>query len=171
MAKVKCPICNKMNEREDVVNYKKGNRYYCKECYQKMLNGVNLEKTDYNLLYDYILDLYGKKPTNQMFKQIQRYVKQGMTYYGIEMSLKYFHEYMENPVDPDAGIGIVDWIYDEANEYFNNLSDIMEYNDKIDISDEVKTVRPNSDRTRILMRRKIITNNDSNNDNDNDNIE
>jgi hypothetical protein len=120
-----------------------------------MLNGKEVIKSDYNKLYDYIIELYGKPPTMQMLKQIKTYIKDDLSYYGIMMSLKYFHEYMENPVDDTKGIGIVPYIYDRAEDYFTKITDIMDYNDTIKIETRVKIVHPSSNSNKLKMRKKI----------------
>ncbi len=152
---VKCPACGKPNEKETVVNYKKNGRYYCKECYEALLKKKEEGKSDYNKLYDYILELYKKPPTKQMLKQIKDYIRDDMTYYGVMMSLKYFHEYMENPIDDTKGIGIVPYVYDEAEGYFNKIIDTMEYNDTIELDDNIIIVKPSSDSNKLKIKRKI----------------
>jgi len=113
-ATVKCPVCGKLNNKEDTETYKK--RYYCPDCLVKKKN-ENKKNTDgWDDLFEYIKLLYGHPPTPMMFKQLSDFRKEpyNCTNTGMLLTLKYFYETMENKVIEGTGLGIIPWAYDKA---------------------------------------------------------
>lgn len=135
--KAKCPICGKMNEREEAEEYKK--KFYCPECIDKKPEEKERVMSDWDELYEYITLLYGEKPTVLMFKQMADYRKTyGFTDKGMYLTLKYFHEVLGNPVKEDAGLGIIVYMYDKAKKNFIENMEISNHNIEFE---HIETVR------------------------------
>lgn len=135
---VKCPICDKMNEKENTVHHK--NRYYCPDCLKKKQEEAEKhrkEPNDWDKLFRYLCELYGHKPTGRMFKQLGDFKKPPYNYtnMGMLLTLKYFHETLDNPVKQDTGIGIIPYVYDEAKKNFLRLQKINETNINAEYND------------------------------------
>jgi len=135
--KVKCPTCDKLNPRDEVVNNNYNNRYYCDDCFKKKMDKVNevgCTKQDYNDLYDYIELMYGRKPDGQIFQQIKKYKEEyDYTYEWMLLTLQYVFEIEKLPIQEDSGIGIVPYFYHKAQVYYNRIWDIMDKNDTIEL--------------------------------------
>lgn len=120
--KVKCPECGIyfIREEEDGVLYK--NRWYHKKCYDTYweIESVRLE------LIDFILPLFKiKSPGPRIYGQIKNFIEnKGLTYKGILQALKYFYEVKKNNTEKsNSGIGIVPYVYVEAQNYYKNKED------------------------------------------------
>lgn len=117
---VKCPKCQiyfRRSETPDHV-YIKG-RYWHKECYQSQVSEkTQIEKDRIDLL-NYIEILLKKKPDIRILKQIKTFIEEyKYTYKGIELTLQYFFELKNNPISgAQGGIGIVPYVYREAEQY------------------------------------------------------
>lgn len=71
-----------------------------------------------------------KQLTVKIFKLTEDYIKKyNMTYEGLLNSLKYFYDIKENVVTGDV-VGIIPYVYDEANVYFQDLQQIKINNEK-----------------------------------------
>src|SRR5690606_23295643 len=84
-------------------------------------------------LIDYICELHNvNPPSGYVFKQIREFQEQrNYTLKGIELTLRYFHEVKEEPVMKGTGIGIVEYFYDEAKEYYISLENMKNINSKV----------------------------------------
>ena len=163
--KVKCPTCGKKNFKSDVLNYKIKTRFYCRGCYKEAKEKADIQKTDtelYNELQDYITELYGiKKLTGQMFMQIKDYRKKfDYSYSGIRLTLQYFYEDMENPVDITNGLGITPYIYNKAEAYYTDLWKAMDYNEEVELIDTIRKVKPCSNYHKIKQKKMEFTKDD-----------
>ncbi|MFS0643770.1 hypothetical protein [Siminovitchia sp. 179-K 8D1 HS] len=147
---VKCPHCNETLDRniEPFVTHNK--RYYHKTCFESF----NQRATHRKELIDYICELYNiPAPTGFMLKQIKEFEDtHGYTLKGMEMTLRYFHEIKQEPVLKGAGIGIVEYFYNEARDYYTNLSKIRESNSKVnyDNNEEIIYIKPPKHKSRKL---------------------
>lgn len=114
MSKVKCQECGQMLEKTEAVMDEK--KYYHSKCVQ--------DKHDRKELYAVICDIFHfKAPGPRIYAQIKKYVSEGMTYKGISYSLEYFFRVKNNSLEKaNNGIGIVPFIYEEANTYFNRIN-------------------------------------------------
>lgn len=91
-------------------------------------------------LYRYICTIFNlKAPGPINFSMINKMVKEkGYTYVGIKNALKYHYEIKNGEVEKsEERIGIVPYVYDEAQNYFSNLSKkqdkvLKNYNEKKD---------------------------------------
>lgn len=112
--KVKCPVCDKMNPKDETV--KLGNRYYCPTCAEER---NHQQLSDWDILFQYICWLYRiPNLTGQMYKQLKDYRDNwGYTDIGMYHTLRYYHEIMDKPVKDDAGLGIIPYYYDRAKAF------------------------------------------------------
>lgn len=112
--KVKCPYCEEKLDKDDAISYKK--RYYHEECF----NTWRLEAEHRKDLIEFICELHGiDAPTGMMVKQIKDFqVDYEYKLKGIELSLRYFYEILDNPVREGDGIGIVPYVYEEAKKHY-----------------------------------------------------
>lgn len=135
--KVKCRLCGASIDKD--ISYQDKDRkgyYFCnyehfikygnkiaKKSINPTLSQENKVKNDRSDLIDYLYLLYDKKIPAFVFKQIKDFVTKGdkpFTYKGIEFSLRYWVDTLENPFDKDTGIGIVEYIYDEAERFWKD---------------------------------------------------
>lgn len=129
MTKVKCSVCGETFDRDKEPWIKtSSNRYAHKECGKAFLEKKEKEEKevlDKKKLEDYIKQLYKlERITPLIRKQISDYIQEGMTYSGIMGSLYYFYGIKGNDPARAKGIGICAYCYDEAREYFANISRI-----------------------------------------------
>lgn len=126
---VKCPVCEEYFDRdeEEFVTYSK--RHYHKSCFDTYKKDAD----QYKDLIEYICTLRNEtKPTTFVTKQIQRFRSDefGYTVQGIKLALYYYTEILGKRLiqDKKVGIGIVEYIYDEAQQYFLDLQDVVKHN-------------------------------------------
>lgn len=123
-----CPYCKEKFFREDTefVQYK--NRYYHKKCYD-IINQDNIEKEK---LEDTIKKLFNIEALSPLIKkQIKNYHEDSeynYTYSGMRKTLEYFFHIKNGDVSKAHGIGIIPYVYKEAEEYYYNLFLIEEKN-------------------------------------------
>ena len=99
-----------------------------------------------------IFKLKAPGPRNNAF--ISKYVSEGMTYKGITRALMYFYDVQKNNTDKsNGGIGIVPWVYEDANRYYEKketmekqLEEAIEYS---------KNNQPQEEQTRKVRIQKI----------------
>lgn len=118
--KVKCPVCEKLNDKEDAV--KQGRRYYCPNCVGKEVKDPRAS------LIGYIIKLTGKGNVKD-FKLADLYHKEyDMSYEGIKYTLYYMYEVLELKVNPDTLLGLVPYKYKEARDYYTQKSMAIKHN-------------------------------------------
>lgn len=83
-------------------------------------------------LISYIEELFGEKANAKTYTQIKNLMKDYpyFTYVGLEQSIRFFYEIKENPIT-NQGLGIVPYVYDQAQEYFKNLGEVQSHNASI----------------------------------------
>ena len=119
---VKCLYCNKIFDRNVEPCQKIGRRYAHQECYERNYT----ESDEYKeKIYDYVKKLFG---ANYKYLSIEsqrkNFIKKGMTNKGIYYTLKYHFEVRNGSVDKSEGrIGIVPYLYEEAQDYYNKLNE------------------------------------------------
>ena len=110
----KCYLCETQVDKLDTVRWENKNFHPdCAETYKEK-----------RMLSDYICKLFGfKAPGPRVQAQIKKFtVDNHFTYKGIYNSLKYFFEIKGNSVrKANEGIGIVPYVYDEAQLYYKRL--------------------------------------------------
>lgn len=122
---VKCPHCGNSNDKDNTVQI--GNRYYCKNCADEVKSEKESNKTDWDLLFDYICKLYGiSKPTGMMFKQLKEFRSEPYYYTnsGMYATLKYYHDTLGNKVLEGAGLGIIPYYYEKTKQHYLNMAKI-----------------------------------------------
>lgn len=124
--------CSK--ENPDIGCENSVNCYYCggKVLSSKVVNknGKNFhencvkEYQDRTLLFDYCCTLWGLQSTGPLINnQSKRFREQGYSYKGMLYSLKYFYEIRKNDKNKyKANIGIIPYVYKEAEQYYLNLA-------------------------------------------------
>lgn len=83
-------------------------------------------------LISYIEELFGEKANAKIYTQIKNLMRDYpyFTYVGLEQSIRFFYEIKENPIT-NQGLGIVPYVYDQAQEYFKNLGEVQSHNASI----------------------------------------
>ena len=130
----KCLYCGEQFDVNSEPFFKpRSNRYAHLSCYEKHQANMTQEQKDEELLYQYIKEIYGKDYNYMMIrKQIETYQKQGYTFNGIRLSLKFFYEVKNNSTkDSNGGIGIVPYVYEEAKKYYYQLYLAQQDNQKV----------------------------------------
>lgn len=111
---VKCAHCGCNMDKDSSIRYKDKN--YHPECCR--------EVKEKEKVTDYICSLFNlKKPGPRNYTLLKRYIEQeGYTYKGIFYSLKYFYEVQKHDTKKsNESIGIVPYVYEEAQKYFEEL--------------------------------------------------
>lgn len=113
---VKCSLCGLGVLKAEAVRYK--NKNYHADCKEK-----KVEKEE---LSEYICRLFSlKAPGPRINTQLKSFFEKypNYTYKGIKQALEFFYEVQKKPKEKaNQGIGIVPYVYDSAQEYFNNIS-------------------------------------------------
>ena len=113
---VKCSLCGLGVLKAEAVRYK--NKNYHADCKEK-----KVEKEE---LSEYICRLFSlKAPGPRINTQLKSFFEKypNYTYKGIKQALEFFYEVQKKPKEKaNQGIGIVPYLYDSAQEYFNNIS-------------------------------------------------
>lgn len=124
--KLKCNLCNEYFDKEDLTI--KGAKKYCTTCLPIFEEEKKKNKNDWDLLYDYICNLYNIKiPTGMMFKQMKDFREEyEYTNIGMYYTLKYYYEILENKVLEGTGLGIIPYFYDKAKIHYNKVFDLEE---------------------------------------------
>lgn len=113
---VKCAYCGGSMEQNEALRFK--NKNYHKQCCQ-------LAK-ERERVCEYICYIYNlKAPGPRNYALLRKYIDEnGFTYKGIFYSLKYFYEVKNgNKEKAQESIGIVPYIYDEAQKYYKELEE------------------------------------------------
>lgn len=117
ISKVKCPICGLSfdNTKEQYVHI--GNRYY-------HLNCCTEEEIYKDKIFQYIKKLWGEYTYSKINNQIENFCRiHKYKIKDIYNDLVYFFEVEKgNPMAYPNTIGIVPFIHDKAQKYYNNLS-------------------------------------------------
>lgn len=120
---VKCHYCQKMVDKDIAERFEEKN--FHKECCE--------EYKDRKAIFKYVAHLFGfkneSKPGPVIISQLKNFMLKNphYTYKGILNALKYFYEVRKgSKKKANEGIGIVPFVYDNAQEYFKNLSNKQE---------------------------------------------
>lgn len=135
MGKVyKCKFCGEKFSTDIEEYVKIGNRYAHAKCFKEHQE----EASQLRKLTDLIKSLYlTKEPNwNIIGTQIKKYKDEGMTYYGMYYTLKYFFVIKKNNIEKSAGIGIIPYQYKKAQSYFKNVNNIYTQAAKVEHTKE-----------------------------------
>lgn len=134
-SQVKCRYCGEMIDRDSSYQDKERMGYYfCNyEHFIKYNEKVAKKSTSepkvpirpqaYNELITYVYELYNKNIPSFVFKQISDMTKRTtkpFTYKGIELSLRYWVDTLNHWFDRNNGLGIVEYVYDEAEQFWKD---------------------------------------------------
>ena len=136
--KVKCPYCQEQLPRGQAIRHT-NNRYYHPECYEI----ATQDARHYKELIETICRIWGiDAPTGAMVRQIKNYKQDPelqFTNKGIELTLIYYYDLLENKPLETEGIGIVPIYYREAEKHYLHLQEIEEK--AKELANEEKEVR------------------------------
>ena len=138
---VTCPACQNKNEKENTICISK--RYYCIPCGEKVQEEKKQRSTDWNRLYDYLLELFKvDKVPLVILSQIKRYKEEhNMTDIGIYLTLKYYYETLGNPTYDRPTIGIVEYYYQQAKEHVVRIYELQDVVDNFEFQEETIKVK------------------------------
>ncbi len=134
-SQVKCRYCGEMVNKDSAYQDKERRGYYfCnhehfikdKEKVAKKAASepkVPIRPQAYNELIAYVYELYNKNIPSFVFKQISDMTKRTtkpFTYKGIELSLRYWVDTLNHGFDRNNGLGIVEYVYDEAEQFWKD---------------------------------------------------
>jgi hypothetical protein len=130
-----CPYC-KLKFDADKEEYIKPNsqRYAHKKCYEEACANQKKEETDRDKVIEYIRQLFGNQNINpRVWKQLKQYTEEyHYTYKGILNALIYAFEVRKNDVSKArGGVGIVPYVYQDANQYFTDIEKSNQKNEEI----------------------------------------
>ena len=146
---VKCPKCGLEFDTNSIQAVRVGaRRYGHASCYPDSTDFVPLAKKpeedeDLKKLKDYITKIYGDKANWPLItKQIKNYTKdKKYSLSGILKSLVWFYDVKHNSVDgSNGGIGIVDYCYQDAYNYYLALFIAQQANENKTLSNEIKEI-------------------------------
>lgn len=131
-----CKYCNQKFNRDKEPFVEVGARRYAhKECAEKVSATVPQEEKDYINLEEYIKKLFKTDKINiKIKKQIKDFKQEyNYTYTGILKTLYWWYEIKGHTTElAKDGIGIVPYVYDEAEKYYYTLYIAKQLNDKIE---------------------------------------
>lgn len=114
---VKCPHCENRLPRGEAIKHTNG-RYYHEDCYEE----ATTESRHYKELIDTTCRIFNlKHPTGQILKQFSLYREDPKLRYtnkGMELTLKYYYDLLENKPRKGDGVGIIPIYYDQAKEQY-----------------------------------------------------
>lgn len=154
--KVKCPICEEMNDKEDAI--KISNRYYCKKCGEQRQVEINKNRNGWDELYEYVRALYNvKQLTGMMFKQLKEFRDEPYNYTntGMLLTLKYFYETLENEVKEYTGLGIIPYFYERAKKHSIEIIKIHNHEVDFKYSEKQKTVEVKKQKSKKIDRKML----------------
>ena len=135
-----CKYCGQRFNRDIEPFVKIGERRYAhKLCSDQVDAAIPQEEKDYAKLEEYIKKLFNIDNLNiKIRKQIMEFHKEyNYTYTGILKTLYWWYEIKDHTTDlANEGIGIVPYIYSDAEKYFYNI-----YLAKL-VNDQIGTYRP-----------------------------
>lgn len=125
MHRVKCPICQKFFDRDKESFVQINNKRYAhKQCFENKSSQLNKEQLDLIELNNYINTVFKDEKNNfKTQKQIEKFKEEfGYSYSGMLKTLKWWIDIKHNPIEKmNGGIGIIPYIYQEAENYYYNL--------------------------------------------------
>lgn len=157
---VNCKYCGDRFDRDKEPAIEVSPRRYAhKECAIKVDATIPQEEKDYNELEKYIKKLFNTNNVNaKIKKQIHEFRQEyGYTYTGMLKTLYWWYEIQDHTTElAQDGIGIVPWVYKDAERYFYTLymakllnNDIIEYKPKT-IEIEIAPPQPRPRQQRIF---------------------
>ena len=115
---LKCYYCGQTFDRtkEEYVQVK-GRRYAHKRCYENR-SGEEIDKDEFWETLDEVFHGSANYDYRKVDSQLKSYLKQGYTIRGVINAVRYWFNVKNGSIiDANKGIGIVPFIYQEAQEY------------------------------------------------------
>lgn len=146
---VTCTICKKKFDRDEIDAVSVSSRRYAhKLCYDAGCpqeipkSAADVKKEENKKLKEYIQLLYGERANWVLIqKQIKDFKNRGYTYKDMYFSLKYFYEVKgNNTAKSNGGIGIIDYCFTDAKNYFSKLNQKRDINKEAIIIDKIKVI-------------------------------
>lgn len=120
----KCKWCGKIIE-DKIKATKKGNYWWHNSCLEEKEKQKNENKSDRQLLLDYINKLYEGQIPKYVYIQIEEFKKNyNMTYMGMLLTLEYAFNEKEMTFDNEKGVGIIPYLYDECSKEWKRQQEI-----------------------------------------------
>lgn len=132
---VKCFFCNQQFDRDKVECIQVNSRRYAhKRCETKQLEKVDQEQEEHMQLIQYLMKKFNVdgRLNPVLNAQLKKFTEEyNYTYIGILKALKYFYEVKDkgSTAQKFTGIGIVPYVYDDAQKYYYNLFMIKQKNE------------------------------------------
>lgn len=144
----RCRYCLEPIEKTDLAKKVNGKQYHM-SCYKEMIaKQYNEQKANHVLdekgeLYDYILKLYKVKEVDpKIMAQIDKYHKEyNLSYKRITLSLVYYYEIKKEDVNPNYGIGILPYIYKDAEKFWTGVNSANEKNSNKQVDKSIGSVK------------------------------
>lgn len=130
---VKCQYCENKVDKDEAYEHKK--KYYHTHCFEEWQQ----QKVHRQELIDYICKLFRiDVPTGMILKQIKDFqTDYKYTLKGMELSLRYFHETLDNSVQQGSGIGIIPFVYEDAKNHYIKQQSIAKSLENLNKTEEV----------------------------------
>ena len=127
---VVCLVCGETFDADVEPYEKSGRRYMHKKCAEENRTA----QVYLNDIHSYISHIYGDLYVkSKIDKQIKEMLDAGKTLEGINKSLKYWYTIKKsNPADSYGSIRIVNYIYQEALDYYAKIEENKQLNKDID---------------------------------------
>ena len=130
-----CPYC-KLKFDADKEEYIKPNsqRYAHKKCHEEACANQKKSESDRDKVIEYVRKIFESPVINpRIWKQLKQYTEEyNYTYKGILNALIYAFEVRKNDISKaKGGIGIVPYVYQDANKYFEDIEKSNEKNEQI----------------------------------------
>lgn len=136
----KCKWCGKLIE-DKTNSTKKSNGWYHVKCLEEKEKQKNENKSDRQLLLDYINELYEGQIPKYVYIQIEDFKKNyGMKYSGMLLTLKNCFETLEIPFDNEKGIGIIPYYYDQTSKEWRRQQEINKAIEEFEFDNQSETI-------------------------------
>lgn len=149
---LKCDWCTKVIKKDTLYVKHNSKKYFHSHCYELYKTNISDRKD----LLDYIIELQGHKKLNpKLLSQIKDWQEKfGFKYKGIELTLRYFHEIKGNAYDD--GIGIVPYVYEDAEKFYSTLYEITQLINNTDYNPQLETVYVNDPPKKNKKIKKLV---------------
>lgn len=129
---VKCPRCGQSFDRDECEFEVHSKRYYHKQCYIDMMEDRRITAEIHAKMQKLLGTNYSLYKIN---KQLATFEQEGKTRQGIKLALDYWYDIKkENTAKANGGIGIVSYIYSEAQKYWEKQKMLDSRNNNMDLS-------------------------------------
>jgi hypothetical protein len=113
----------------------------CRSCYNQNISLIEEQEEQRKDLLQYIKKLFKIIIIpEEWLIQIDNYIKEKKTYTGIQKTLYYFYEILDNTILTTYGLSIVKYKYDEAKQYFMKIYETIENNKQVDLTPKIVNI-------------------------------